>query len=481
MNYSAIYSSLYDDILEGKKIKQPKQPKKAKGTLSYKILTKAIKDDFIEGLEGVIYNFLNTNQESYYAGDMKISKNGFFRWQGYRMWVIVKFGSSDKTRQHHNDDVHRILFIGNRSVEFEVGDWWKSDPEHPHGGDYASVIPGAKHKVMDIALEVFKKHRFFNDYIIKEYPSTVSRDSNSFGIKMFDLANDKMRSKTWQIVETLQLNPRFHGFEKSVRITDPHDFSFNKTDKMLTYMQGTNTVSVRPGKGLKKFLKMACPTDEYMQEDETIKQMATILTTTLEKFTLHVVDGEDIDKYYLGKNYSKLVDTGSLGNSCMRYRECVDDNYFEIYKDHCKMLILLDEETDTIASRALLWDDLYVTYSSDDDRVKRGGTVNIMDRIYGSEDAYVVMKKWARENGYLYKRYQTYDNESTFVDANKDKIELTCEMDICLTDYSRLPYMDTFAWGDSGSIRNDYGWGHYSARDTEGGLEGEDEDYDEEW
>ena len=45
--------------------------------------------------------------------------------------------------------------------------------------------------------------------------------------------------------------------------------------------------------------------------------------------------------------------------------------------------------------------------------------------------------------------------------------------------------MDTFAWGDSEVVRNNDGYGWYSARSTEGILEGGDnessydDDYDE--
>ena len=53
-------------------------------------------------------------------------------------------------------------------------------------------------------------------------------------------------------------------------------------------------------------------------------------------------------------------------------------------------------------------------------------------------------------------------------------------LDINLNDYDNVPYMDTFAWGDDDVVINEEGYGWYTARSTEGLLEGGDNEHRDE-
>ena len=90
-----------------------------------------------------------------------------------------------------------------------------------------------------------------------------------------------------------------------------------------------------------------------------------------------VVNGEDIRKYYLNKNYLKTNRSSgsSLWKSCMSFDFC--EEYFDIYVNNpnkVSLLVLLQD--DKVLCRALLWN--------------LDGGDKFMDRIYSITDSYVV-------------------------------------------------------------------------------------------
>jgi hypothetical protein len=269
------------------------------------------------------------------------------------------------------------------------------------------------------------------------------------------------------------------SFHKYMSPIDYNNFKVCDEDgKYISFSYKGSEVKMKSGKAIRKILKVI----ERTCDDEQLKIMVNRLSSKFEGFQLRVVEGDDIIKYYNGDNYDDVYDLGSLGSSCMRNEECGDDGYFEIYKDNCKMLILINDDKDTILGRAILW--------RAEDR-STGDFVNVMDRIYSSEKVYQQFFDWALANDYYRKRYQSYDNSTGFISPRGMEEEMDFEIKISLDDYSYLPYMDTFAWGDSRVIRNDECFGKYTARDTSGGLEGrdddnydnydDDDDYNEKW
>jgi hypothetical protein len=149
-------------------------------------------------------------------------------------------------------------------------------------------------------------------------------------------------------------------------------------------------------------------------------------------FSFKVVTGSNIRKYYHYQSY--YSESGSLGNSCMKYDSCQD--YLELYtenKDVCSLLIAVDGRNRLIG-RALLWD------FSDQ---------KIMDRIYtiNDEDFQFHFKKWADDNGYIYKREQKWNNTLYFESKGKTIFkEISFQIDS--TNLEHYPYMDTFKFLD---------------------------------
>lgn len=150
-----------------------------------------------------------------------------------------------------------------------------------------------------------------------------------------------------------------------------------------------------------------------------------------------VVEGEDIRKYYLDRNYDG-PEQGTLWRSCMRYsdRQSFLDLYVE-NPDKVKMLVMLNNRdgVDYVIGRSLLWDSV-------EDYI--GNKLKIMDRIYTIFDSDVlVFKKWARENGYINKSYQNAKSQNIFEVDNK---EIIMDLKVILPNHQldTYPYLDSF-------------------------------------
>lgn len=136
---------------------------------------------------------------------------------------------------------------------------------------------------------------------------------------------------------------------------------------------------------------------------------------------IQVVSGEDIRYYYYEKRYSK-INTGSLGSSCMRYKD--SQHRFDIYCDNpdvCALAIYLDEKGGLLA-RALIW--------------KLDSGEVYMDRVYGAsgEDERQLINYAEKLNMLSYNKLQNLNKPMT-VTVKKD-----------YGDSTENPYMDTFRY-----------------------------------
>lgn len=177
-------------------------------------------------------------------------------------------------------------------------------------------------------------------------------------------------------------------------------------------------------------------------------------------YTFHLRDNTSIPDVY---RMSRAPGGGSLENSCMNNEST---GYYDIYK-YCgkvKILILVNKD-DRLCGRALVW--------------QVSDTLTIMDRIYVAHDfMYELFLTHAKEKLWYHKRdYKTYDNKTEFVSPEGDyeNMDLTIRTG---TDHEQYPYIDTFSYGDDGSLNN-YGGGHYEYDQTDGtrGPEQDDDDH----
>jgi hypothetical protein len=153
---------------------------------------------------------------------------------------------------------------------------------------------------------------------------------------------------------------------------------------------------------------------------------------------------------------------GSLNGSCMNG----DSEYLDIYK-YCESLqiLILVNKDGLLCGRSLVW--------------KINDEITLMDRIYVTEDhlydsflSYCKEKNWWRKE-----YYKSYDNKDQFVDPLGNRVTkyFTINTD---TDHDSYPYIDTFTYGEDGSLNNR--GGQYSYNNTDGKRDGEEDDHDDE-
>jgi hypothetical protein len=119
----------------------------------------------------------------------------------------------------------------------------------------------------------------------------------------------------------------------------------------------------------------------------------------------------------------------------MKYEQCQD--YLNLYtknSDMIKMLVMTADNS-KLVGRALLWE-------FDDNK--------IMDRIYTiDDDTYQFhFKKWADDNGYIYKREQKWNN-SLFFETKGKTLYKELSVNLGRTNFQNYPYLDTFKFLDT--------------------------------
>ena len=207
---------------------------------------------------------------------------------------------------------------------------------------------------------------------------------------------------------------------------------------------------IKVGRFVKKFFKKETLQMFYINDsqiEEFVNLFKSYFDNDITKY--QVVSGRDIKKWYHVDNYfaPNGCRAGTLWNSCMRYPE--KNSYMNIYaenSDVVKMLVNIDENG-SVKSRALLWE------SAKDEL---GNTYKVMDRIYSVYDHEVTtFKKWATDNGYIYKYEQSAKSERLFVTPDGVK-ELFLKIKLDNWKLRKYPYIDTFKYlnFDDGILSN---------------------------
>lgn len=180
----------------------------------------------------------------------------------------------------------------------------------------------------------------------------------------------------------------------------------------------------RPGSFITKIFKNVSPKE--------VEKFSNLYRSNINKpkFKLEVVSGDLIKDYY---HYDIYAGGGTLGNSCMKHDSC--QRFFEVYTKNpeiVSMLVMLNEGG-LLMGRALLW-----TYES----------YKIMDRIYTTcdEELSFYFKKWATDNGYLYKSEQNWFNTMSFESLGNKKRDIKIDISLKNNSIKYFPYVDTFKW-----------------------------------
>lgn len=423
---------------------------------SYKVLTKEIKDDYLYMFTKGITEKVS-NCASYW------SPMGYFYQNGRYLEAITGDHIGRSTGKGIGYRETRCVQAVFRENKVEIH---QCDSYYGAGNPIPNHISNSR-KLRRLSWDWLLE----NGYVTKTFEQSAGASYNHNVVRYYDIADDALK----EVIKILLPESNWSNIYGYTKLFGYRNFCV-KEGKMSYFYQNREVI-MKMGKGIKKLVKVYNVAE---MNDEQVKQTVDRVLALEMKYEMQVVEGEDIDKYYLWSSYCDEYDTGSLANSCMRYEECIENDFFEVYKDHAKMIICKNTETGKIVGRAILWDNVYVRDSSSRD-LESGMRINVMDRVYSSERVYVKFFDWASKNLYYRKRYQSYDNEYSFVPPsrkNGDEINIYMEMDIDLREYESLPYMDTFAWCDGCVVRNEEGFGRYTARDTDGSLYYEDE-YDD--
>lgn len=231
----------------------------------------------------------------------------------------------------------------------------------------------------------------------------------------------------------------------SISKTDKNKISYLSKDRISSleedgysqyeYWESSKRYQAKPGAFVAKIFKNIPP-----KEVENFSNLFKAESNKVE-FKFEVVKGSSIKDYYYWESYES--DRGSLGISCMKHESC--QKYFDVYVENVEnvsMLVMLNSEGN-LKGRALLW---------------KIGSYKIMDRIYTTDDEklHLHFKKWATENGYLYKSEQNWYNTLFFGNMNTDYKEIKLEINLPNKNFRYYPYLDTFKFIDNEGVLYNY-------------------------
>lgn len=176
-----------------------------------------------------------------------------------------------------------------------------------------------------------------------------------------------------------------------------------------------------------------------MPKDKDIESFVNLYksTSTSSNFKFKFLKGDDIAKYYNNKKY--FSQSGSLGGSCMADES---KGTFKIYSQNeskVRLLVFIDEETDKISGRALVW------------KLKTSPceAKYFMDRVYTNRDSdFFRFRQYAEENEFLYKQFMNSQVETNVCFKYKG-IDVFGEITVKLDGKAKnYPFVDTLCFMD---------------------------------
>ncbi len=217
---------------------------------------------------------------------------------------------------------------------------------------------------------------------------------------------------------------------------------FNKlgltTSSDSNYIWKMNRNAIKIGRFVKNILEGSVDMTSKDVEDFVNKYKAAYAMEKDEFKKFDIVSGSDISKWYKKDNY--LSGGGPLNNSCMA---CVDPEYFDIYVENAKMIILYTKGghiengkyvSSKIRGRALLWSDV----TMDDE------PITFMDRVYTTLDSDVeLFKSIAKTNGWWYKKHQSMEPFDVLTNGISENNNAVLAKKMSCVDFDRYPFMDT--------------------------------------
>lgn len=240
---------------------------------------------------------------------------------------------------------------------------------------------------------------------------------------------------------------------------------FDIRNGVISYYMGKQPLNIngkwdREGRQIMKPSTFVNIFKRYLPKDEKKKnRLIELIASSVKSGNFNILVSENVGEIYETPTAKEGI--GTLGSSCMRpeANEYDGKNFVGEYNKikGLKIAYALNRKEELIA-RALLWHDVE----------SEKGTINFMDRIYGTEEAISSFKEWAHENGYFHKVEQSYSNEELVSSTGETVCQMKLVDAIDVNDLKGLPYIDTMYIFNNGTMSS-YGDG-YDCHNTDGNL-----------
>ena len=203
-----------------------------------------------------------------------------------------------------------------------------------------------------------------------------------------------------------------------------------------------------------------------MFDDTDFEEFANVVKTYLGRNhgTFRMIPAADIPYWYHNDRLNRNLNTGSLGQSCMRHDHCQEYLKFYTTLGEAVSLLILTNDTNALLGRALVW------------KATNGNTY--MDRAYGTEATVRMFHDYARSQGWWKKTDDTYSTPRNYTDPEGNRRSSTFRVRIP-TLSTTFPYLDTLKYLDFSrrTISNSRNNAHLILDDTGGGYSPTDRYY----
>lgn len=342
------------------------------------------------------------------------SLNKYCNYLGLSQADYTKISYLDEDRKNRLDGqltTQHMIKPGTEAIFHYRRNYVSHEPDHGHYD--TKLVLTARHLGGDVfpIKEFVTENREFTvtSYLWENNQRTQKDHLFNFGFKNTFLDKDSrpLRIRNSRLVSSAS----FHIDQDGYHDTGGYNLlgvSFNKTEtkvkEVWNYKQRYHT-SV--GKIVRRLFG-----DIYSDKEITAfaEAYATLITVSNPLYDFSIIDGDAIKGAYYYENYAST--SGTLGNSCMRHRQC--QQYFDMYTkfpDKVKMAVL--KRGNKIAARSIMWNI---------------DGVFMFDRIYyTTNETHNLLKNTLEAAGY-----------STLYCAGKI---YSIEMD--LSEITKFPYLDS--------------------------------------
>ena len=258
-----------------------------------------------------------------------------------------------KNRLHGQVGIQHMIKPGTEAIFHYRRNYVSSEPDHGHYD--VKLVLTARHlggDVFPIKGFVTENREFtVTSYLWEDNRRSQKDHLFNFGFKNTFLEKDSrpLRIRNSRLVSSASFYIDQDGYQAAGGY-NMLGVSFNKTEtkvkEVWNYKQRYHT-SV--GKIVRRLFG-----DTYSDRDITAfaEAYATLITVSNPLYDFSIIEGDAIKDAYYYENY--VTQTGTLGNSCMRHRQC--QQYFDIYTkfpDKVKMAVL--KRGNKIAARSIMW------------------------------------------------------------------------------------------------------------------------------